>query len=288
MPTFDVHQHLWPEPFVAELSRRARPPRLHGSTLQLAGEGEFEVDLAAHDLDARLLELDRDGIEQTVVSLQPTLGIDALPEDEAEQLRDAYHDGIRELERAAGGRIRSLASGVVLAGFVGTTVPAGALGDLDALAPHLSALERDGGLLFVHPGPAAPPAGSPSWWAAVVDYTAQMQAAYAAWVAQGADRWPDLRVIFAILAGGATMQLERLVSRGVDTRTVLYPNVYFETASYGRHALELCLAIHGVTQILYGSDRPVIDGGTTLDALREFGDAVADAVLRDNPTRLLA
>jgi predicted TIM-barrel fold metal-dependent hydrolase len=121
----------------------------------------------------------------------------------------------------------------------------------------------------------------------VVDYTAQMQAAYAAWLAHGSDRWPDLRVVFAILAGGAPFQLERLASRGVDTRGVLHPNVYLDTASYGVRALELSLSTYGIGQLVYGSDAPVIDAEPTLRAIRGFGQAVADAVCRDNPARLL-
>ena len=97
--------------------------------------------------------------------------------------------------------------------------------------------------------PHSPPAGAPRWWAAVVDYTAQMQAAYAAWLAGGAERWPELRVVFAILAGGAPFQLERLrLERRVGRVTSCTSNVFFETSSYGRRAIELCLATFGVSQ----------------------------------------
>jgi predicted TIM-barrel fold metal-dependent hydrolase len=121
----------------------------------------------------------------------------------------------------------------------------------------------------------------------VVEYTAQMQAAYAVWLAEGAKHWPNLRIVFAILAGGGPFQLERLQSRGVPGRDLLHDNVYFDTASYGHRALELCLATFGVGQLLFGSDAPVIDPEPTLDAVRGFGDAVMDALCNRNPTRLL-
>jgi hypothetical protein len=283
MPSFDVHQHLWPEPLIAALSRRTRPPRLRGSVLELEVEGRFELDLDQYRLEARVRQLDRDGIEVAVVSLPPTLGLDRLPEEEAASLLDAYDQGILELAQASGGRLRAFAAGRALDGFAGATTAAGALTGLDALAPLLDDLTRRGGVLFVHPGPGGGPPGAPSWWPAVVDYTAQMQAAYAAWIAHGVDRWPELRVIFALLAGGAPFQLERLASRGVDTRTVLRGNVFYETSSYGRRALELCLATFGVGQLVYGSDAPVIDPGATLREIRGFGEAVADALCRDNP-----
>ena len=96
------------------------------------------------------------------------------------------------------------------------------------------------------------------------------------------------RVVFAILAGGGPFQLERLRSHPVSGRDLMHENVFFETASYGRRALNLSLATYGVDQLLYGSDTPVIDSEPTLDAVRGFGDAVTDALGRQNPTRLLS
>lgn len=279
LPSFDLHQHLWPPALIEALQRRKTPPRLHDGVLQLRS-GEWPVELAAHELDVRLLALDRDEIDAAVISCPPTLELD-------EDLHEAYHEGILEVAAASGGRLRALSCGVVRDGFAGVCVAAPAFDDLDSLAPLLVELERRQGLLFVHPGPATPPPGAPSWWPSVVGYTAQMQAAYARWLVRGADAWPDLRVVFAILAGGAPVQLERLASRGVDTRAVLYDNVYLETASYGERALELAFATYGVGQIVYGSDWPVIDSEPTLRAVRGFGQAVVDAVCRDNPARLL-
>jgi len=288
VPTVDVHQHLWPEPLVEVLARRQRPPRLSGTLLELAGERASEVDLRAHDLGARLALLDRCEIDVAVVSLPPTLGIDGLPEDEGTELVAAYESGILELAAASSGRLVPLAAGAGLEGFVGACVGAGELLDLDRLAARLDELERSGAFLFVHPGPAHAPHGAPAWWPAVVEYTAQMQAAYAMWLARGSERWPGLRIVFAILAGGGPFQFERLISRGVSGRELLHENVYFETASYGRRALDLCLATFGVRQLLFGSDTPVIDPEPTLDAVRGFGDAVADALCNQNPTRLLS
>ncbi len=287
MPTVDFHQHLWPQPFVELLARREQVPRLRGSTLELAGE-ESEIDLGAHDLDARLALLDRWELDVAVVSLQPTLGIGALPADEASELLAVYELGILELAEAAGGRLVPFAAGAELAGFAGVCIGAPELADLDVLAPRLDELVRRDAALFVHPGPAArAPAGAPAWWTAVVDYTAQMQAGYAAWLAGGGTRWPTLKVVFAMLAGGAPFQLERLRSRGVSGRDVLHENVLFETSSYGNRALELCMATYGVSQLVFGTDVPVLDPEPGLDAVRGFGDAVTDALCNQNPARLL-
>ena len=285
--SYDLHQHLWPEQLLSELSRRAAPPCLRGRTL-VTVEGEFELNFVEHELAARIAALDRDAIEVAVISLPATLGVETLPAEEAAPLLDAWHVGARALVAAADGRVAALAAGRRLDGFAGVSVPGRALADGgEALAPLLDELELRGGFLFVHPGPGRPEAGRPAWWAPVVDYTAEMQAAYAAWLARGAEAHPQLNVVFAILAGGGPFQLERLRSRGVEVRTSLHPSVFFDTASYGRRALELCLATYGVRQLVYGSDTPVIDPGPTLHALADFGDAVRDAVCRENPSLLL-
>ena len=83
-------------------------------------------------------------------------------------------------------------------------------------------------------------------------------------------------------------QLERLASRGVAVRSGLHGNVFFETASYGRRAIELCIETFGVQQILYGSDVPVIEAGPTLRAIRGFGESVVKLITADNPSRLLS
>ncbi len=279
MRAYDIHQHLWPEPLIEALRARPERPRLRGDSLELPS-GDWEADLGSHSLEARLALLDRDEIDVAVISCPPTLELDA-------ELEETYHEGIAELVAASNGRLVALSCNSARDGFAGACVSAWDLAGLAALEPLLAELDRRGSLLFVHPGPASVPPGVPGWWPAVVDYTAQMQAAYAAWIALAADRWPSLRVVFAILAGGAPIQLERLASRGVDTRDVLRPNVYLDTASYGERALELALATYGVAQLVYGSDAPVIESEPSLRSVRSFGQAVENAVCRENPARLL-
>jgi 6-methylsalicylate decarboxylase len=273
MTSFDIHQHLWPEQLVAALRRRDRPPRIDGQELVL-GEGTFPAGLDAHDLDARLALLDSAGVDVAVVSLQPTLACDGIPE-----LVDAYHEGVLELVEAAGGRLRAFAVPECRDGFAGACVPAPAV--VAGVGELAAELVSDGQVLFVHPGPVpAPPPGAPAWWPALVDYPAQMQAAYAAWLIRGN---PELRTVFAFLAGGGPFQLERLRARGGDV-----PNqaVYFDTASYGPLALRLTGEACGAGCLVFGSDTPVMDTQEAVSAAEAAG--VADAVLRANPARLLA
>jgi 6-methylsalicylate decarboxylase len=272
LPRYDIHQHLWPEQFIAALSRRTAPPRLDGSRLELAGAA-YDVDLGDHLLERRLELLDRDGIDVACISLQPTLGCDDEPE-----LLAAYHDGIPELVSASGGRLRALASGECRDGFVGACVSAHALDAIAELAAELRAARQ---FLFVHPGVPAQTRAEPLWWPVVVDYAAQMETAFLTWITGGGH---DVPVVFALLAGGGPFQLERLASR--EAETTISGDVYLEASSYGPRAIGLCLAALGSGHLVYGSDTPVIDSRPTLQALADLGDAVAEAVCETNPARL--
>jgi hypothetical protein len=279
MPSYDVHQHLWPASVVETLRSRRSPPRLAGDVLELE-EGRFPVDLAEHGLEQRLALLDRDDTDVAVVSLPPTLCW-----EDCGELADAFHAGILELVAQADGRLAAFACRACLEGFAGACVSAAeVVRGLDRLPEEL---ESAGQVLFVHPGPPSPPPpGTATWWSAVADYTAQMQAAYLAWLGDGAARHPRLPVVFAVLAGGAPVQAERLASRGLDLAQAALENVYLDTASYGTRALALCLDTYGAGRLVFGSDVPVIDSRTTLRAIAALGEAVEEDVRRSNPTRL--
>ena len=268
------------------MRRRTAPPRIVGTDIEIA-EGRFTFDPAEHDLETRIGLLDRLGTDVAVLSLQPSLGHDRLEPTERSELVAAWEEGVAELVAEAGGRLIPLAPGPTMPGFAGSCVGSDALGDLDGLAPVVESVRERGGILFVHPSGGQVSPGSPGWWGALTLYTAQMQAAYLAWLVHGQERWPDVSIVFAILAGGGPFQLERLASRGVDVRSTLHRNVHFDTASYGRRALELCVETFGVEQLVYGSDLPVVDPAPTLRAIRDFGESVERLIRRDTPARLL-
>jgi 6-methylsalicylate decarboxylase len=285
--TYDVHQHLWPTSFVGALRSRTSPPFLDGDALTTQ-EGRFAIDLADHDLAERFEALDRDGIDVAVLSLQTSLGLEALPDDERDALEEAWAAGARELMGAGKGRLLAFSPGRVRDGFAGVSLGSSILADFDGAAAVLDDAEARSTVVFVHPdaGRAATPM-RPPWWEWVTGYPARMQEAYIAWLAFGRERWPSLRVVFAMLAGGGPFQLERLARRGVDVRSALDPNTFFEVSTHGRRAIELCVETFGVGQLAYGSDTPVVDSRPTLDAVRGFGDAVTHVLQTDTPSRLL-
>lgn len=287
MTTYDLHQHLWPGAFLDALRDRTVPPSLAGSMLT-THEGTFEIDTGDHEVAARLALLDRDGIDVGVLSLQTSLGLEQLSVEEREELEDAWAEGIREVLADAAGRLLAFSPTKVRPGFAGVSVGSSVLAEFERTAPFLDEAERAGVLVFVHPdaGRAVDPT-RPPWWDWVTGYPARMQEAYLAWLAFGRKRWPSLRVLFAMLAGGGPFQLERLARRGTDVRSALDANTFFEVSTHGRRAIELCIETFGVSQLAYGSDTPVVAAGPTLAAVRGFGDAVTHVLQSDTPSRLL-
>src|SRR3954470_19979608 len=301
MPATDVHQHLWPEPLLAALARRRRPPRLvrqsGGWTLRMHGERDAPFEPADHDPARRLQLLDAHGVERALVAPSTPLGIEALDPDDAGPLLEAYHDGVAELPSrlgawAAVGLVAPDAAelaGLLDRGFVGACVAADAVSDPEgyaALASVLAVLEQRGAPLFVHPGPSpatlggARPDGLPAWWPAMTRYVASMNAAWHAFGAIGRPAHPQLRVCFAMLAGLAPLHRERLVARG--GRQAADRGIFVDTSSYGARAVDAVVRELGIDALVHGSDVPVV-----ADVEPALGDAVRVALRERIPARLL-
>ncbi|HVW18791.1 MAG TPA: hypothetical protein VHB30_11140 [Solirubrobacteraceae bacterium] len=296
----DVHQHVWTEPLVAALARRDRPPRVRSRAgrwiLELRGEPAAEI--ALDDPGARADLLGADGLDRALVALSSPLGIEALPRDEATALLDAFHDGAFALPAAFGvwGAVAlddpdpADVDALLDRGAVGVSLPAGALATpagLDRVEALLERLERRDAPLLVHPGPApwSPRAAAgdvPGWWPALTTYVGEQAAAWLTFVTHGRPRHPGLRVVFAALAGLAPLHAERLEARsghgagGFDRRT------FYDTSSYGRRAIAALAVAVGPAQVVYGSDRPVVEPRP----VGELGPS-PEALLLDGPARLL-
>jgi hypothetical protein len=277
--TYDLHQHLWPPEVLRELARRTEPPWVRDGRFQGPGLPPLALPAGVDDLDQRLAWLDEAAIDVAVVSLSPTDGFD-------ERLTELWHEGILRMAAASNGRIVGLASGRRRAGFAGVAVAADALtAGLGRLPAELAAA---GELLFVHPGRAAPPpAGVPDWWMGALDYCAQMQRAYVAWLARDAAAHPGLAAVFAILGGGAPLLAERFHARGARIDLQQHPNTVVDSASYGPAAIGQFIAMHGTAHLAHGSDAPVLHHCAAADCLRGLGRAVFHEAAAATPARLL-
>jgi predicted TIM-barrel fold metal-dependent hydrolase len=295
----DVHQHLWTAPLLDALAARERLPFVRRTreltVLHCAGEQAWAIDVHGETPHQRADLVPADGLDLALVALSSPVGIEALPRDEALELIDAHLDGITALPKqfAPWGPIaldRPDPDGVddLLAhGCVGVSLPAGALVDpnaFDHIAPVLERASHHQAPVFVHPGPAPgpkppqPSLNQPLWWAALTGYVAEMQAAWLTFATVGRREHPGLRILFAMLAGGAPLLSERLASRGGPPIDVRDPRTFYDTSSYGPVAIAAMGDRVGNGQLVYGSDRPVIE---------PISAASFDTTLKANAARFL-
>jgi 6-methylsalicylate decarboxylase len=279
MSGVDFHQHVWPDAVRRLLERRSEPPHIRAGQLVLPTGGAFDLDAHAYSPEARLAELDRNGLDRAVASLPPTT-------EPTPDLVEAWHAEAPLLERDSGGRLVPLAYAAALPGFVGAIVPAPQFAVPAEARLLLRGLSERGQLAFVHPAGCAQ--SDPPWRTPGIAYTHQMLQAYGAWLGGGSRQFPELRVVFALLGGGAAFQVERFIRRGLDARAPFATNTWFETSSYGERALGLSLQTFGAGRLVFGSDAPVDAVAGARAALDGFGAALVREVLVSNPLALLS
>jgi hypothetical protein len=307
MHATDVHQHLWPEGFVAALSRRRAAPAVRrdgsGWIVRVPGEPDSPFGPATHDPAGRAASLHASGLDRALLCMSTPLGVEALPEDESRPLLAAWHDGVFAAGAPFGvwGALpvhgaRPADVDVLLdRGATGISLPAAALagpGQVEAAGPLLARLEQRDAPLLVHPGPVAAPAsasaptgGDAAWWPALTTYVTDLHVAWHAFAGFGRPAHPALRVCFAMLAGLAPLHVERLALRGGAWAgdAAIDPNLFYDTSSYGPRAIAAMAGVVGLDQLVTGSDRPVVD-----PPLRHpLGPRAAVATATTNVHRLL-
>jgi hypothetical protein len=307
MTRTDIHQHLWPDALVAALTWRRDAPLLRrsadGWVLRLRDEPEHAFDPAAHDPSARAALLARDGVDRALVCISSPLGIESLPRAQAEPLLEAHNGELLELGAPFGvwGAVAlrppdpADVDALLDAGAVGISLPAGAIagpGGIARCGGLLERLERRDAPLLVHPGPdpwrawrpqpyTEDPA--PGWWPAMTRYVADMNAAWHAFVAFGRPSHPHLRVVFAMLAGGAPLHAERLAGRGGPGGGVADERIFYDSSSYGQRTIDALVRCVGIDQLVHGSDRPVVGDPPSA----RLGPAARAAMVSTNVERLL-
>jgi hypothetical protein len=295
----DIHQHVWTTPLLDALSTRECLPfvrHVDGLTvLHSGGELPYVIDTEAESPRHRADLLGADRLDRAVVAISSPIGIEALRHDTAAELISAHLDGVLALGDgfSAWGPIPvqlpdpGSVDTVLARGCVGISLPACALAGREALetiGPVLERVQARDVPLFVHPGgipsrdAREASLSEPLWWRALTDYVAQMQAAWLTFAAHGRRELPRLRLVFAMLAGIAPLQAERLDTRGGPAVDLADPLTFYDTSSYGPRAVTAMAQWVGPGHLVYGSDRPVVD---PLSTGRE-------AELMDNAAGLLA
>ena len=298
----DIHQHIWTQPLLDALSVRNTLPyvrRANGLTmLHSAGERPYVIDVDAEAVQRRTSLLASDQLELALIAPSSPVGIEALPRSEARELIDAHLEGVGRLGPAFGawGPVAldhpdpADVDELLARGCAGISLPAGALALADgpaAIGPVLERVALRGVPLFVHPGPGLGSAAGgvaeasltePLWWRALTNYVAQMHAAWLTFATVLRREHPELVVVFAMLAGGAPLHNERLATRRGPAVALRDPRVFYDCSSYGPTAVDAITRLVGAEQLVYGSDRPVVEPIRTVE----------DRRLQRNAARLVA
>jgi hypothetical protein len=266
-----------------------------------AREPPFLVDPAEHDISRRASAVRASGLDQALVALSGPVGIEALPAREAAPLLEAWNEAASGLPdelgwwgsvplSAAGHEVVTAADAALDAGAAGIIVNAAALATQEGLrrrGPLLDRLQERLAPLFVHPGPApwtAPPESVPAgWWAPATRYVTDLHAAWHVWAGWGRARHPGLHVLWAALAGLAPLHAERTALRGGPVTDEPDPLAFYDTSGYGPRALRWMACTVGTSQLVHGTDAPVVP----TPRQDPLGAEAHEASRTDNVARLL-
>jgi 6-methylsalicylate decarboxylase len=303
MRSVDVHQHLWPEAVLRVLERRGVAPKArwqdHRWLIDLAGEPTFQVDPKDHEPDARASALT---VDKALVALSSPVGIEAMPLRDALAAIAVWQEAATALRpelgwwastpaALTGDGEADIAKEAIAAGAAGVTLPADRLASPTSARtalPLLQAVADTGAPVFIHPGPTNGTQGEPAWWSPATRYVPQQQAAWHSFHHVVRPHLPNLRAVFALLAGLAPLQAERSAARGGpdDNAALADPLTFYDTSSYGPRAVRAMATAVGIGQLVHGTDYPV-DKPDADPVEQAFGEGFAKLVKTSAANRAL-
>lgn len=323
MRKIDVHNHFYPEAYIAAVHEESRAARLEttadGQTL-IHYSGDYSVIVEAHrDPRRRIEDLDRAGVHMQILSLTVP-GVHFEEPERGIELAKLTNDAFAEICRADPKRFRAFATlptqspaeaaselerAVNELGLVGAMIFSNLGGhslDDERFWPIYEAAEGLGVPLLVHP--FAPPAldnFQDLRMVPLIGFPMDVTVAATRLVLSGTiDRFPRLTFIMSQLGGALPILAER-VDRGAEIYPELagklqrepsdyYRDFYYDTVPYGRTGTPLTYAFAGSERILLASDHPhqigsLDDCATVIEAM-EIPDDHKRLMLSANAERL--
>lgn len=327
MPVIDIHSHFFPETW-PDLEKKFGTPNWpwmkhlgDGRAMVMVGEKEFRpVYSACWDVNKRLEEMDRDGIDIQVMCATPVLFAYMRKPEEAMECARIFNDAALEMCSRSGGRIKALAqvplqdidlackelTRAMKAGHLGVQI-GNHVGDRDlddeGLVRFLAHCAHEGAAVLAHPwdmlGGVRTAKHMMAW---TVSMPAETQLSIVAMILGGAfDKLPkDLRLCFAHGGGSFAFLLGRLenawhnrdIARGVSKHP---PSHYLDrfsvdSAVFDPRSLRLLAEVMGEEQVMLGSDYPFPLGELSIGKLIRtsgFSDAAKQKMLGGNAQRFL-
>lgn len=314
----DVHNHVIP-PGVIQLVRRDSSFGIDITDGWWRGPDHvpFELLETFYDPGARLVDLERAGLQGAVVSPVIALFMYRLEPERAERFARTVNEGLAEFCAAAPDRLSFMATAplqdvptacavledAVQLGAVGVAVATSIAGlrlDAEALRPFWQTCSRRSLPVFVHPAYNDQHPALQSWYLQnVIGNPLESAIAAERLMCSGLlDELPDTKVVMVHGGGYLPYQLDRLrhasavrpeFAEPVDTERLL-DHFFFDTVLHGPHALRFLAERVTVQRMVLGTDMPFDMGvADPVGAIRAaLGESALAAIAESNPRRAFA
>jgi aminocarboxymuconate-semialdehyde decarboxylase len=293
MPTVDIHTHFFPESWPDLAARFGTPdwPRIKhtepGKAMVMLGDRPFrKITSACWDMNVRLQDMDRDGIDLQVICATPVLFAYGRPPEQALDCARMFNDVALEMCSRGKGRLKALCqvplqdidaackelTRSMRAGHLGVQI-GNHVGDKnlddEGIVTFLQHCASEGAAVLVHPWDMMAQQRMPKYmmpW--TVGMPAETQLSIVSLILSGAfDRLPaSLRICFAHGGGSFAYLLGRLenacahheVARGVSQfMPSHYLNrVYVDSAVFEERTLQFLVEVMTADRVILGSDYP--------------------------------
>jgi aminocarboxymuconate-semialdehyde decarboxylase len=327
MPVTDIHTHFFPESWPDLAARFGTPdwPWIKhtepGKATIMLGDQEFRcINSACWDVNVRLEQMDRDGVDQQIISATPVLFAYNREPGPALECARFFNDAALEICRRGKGRLQALCqvplqdidascaelTRCLRAGHLGVEI-GNHVGEknLDdpGIVTFLHHCADEGAAVLVHPWDMMASQRMPNYmmpW--TVGMPAETQLSLVSLIVSGAfDRLPaSLRICFAHGGGSFAFLLGRLenawhhheVARGISQFPPShYVNrFYVDSAVFDERTLQFLVEIIGRDRVLLGSDYPYPLGEERVGALirgSRLSSAVKSKLLGGNAEQWL-
>ena len=325
----DLHFHWGPKGFADVLRQRTSKPMIRRGD---DGAEYFDSNFSSSrlppdfdDVNARLAEMDKNGVQRAVLSISPVTGIEALPLQESLPLARAYNDAASAVCAQHPGRFSAFAilpvgnmSATVaefervmdLPGMVGAVLPGdGFLSKKRAerFAPLFEAANRRNAIFLVHYGKLPDDPESPKIDASdnardrygTLDMQSRLSSNMLTFcMTDFLKPYANVTVMSHNLGGNIPFEIDRMDHRTLcdrpgeelPSRRVKAAAVMVDCNSLSARAIELAVQVYGADKILFGSDGTDFGMDWTQKAIAEarLSDAEKRAILEGNATRILA
>lgn len=326
----DMHAHWKPAEVADALRARAREPRIarnaDGVEVLMSRMGEEPLAKAFDDIDAHLAQMDRLGVEKSVLSLLGSFcWIEAQPPEVSGPLCRRINDGFSAICQKHPGRFAAFAAlpltdmsaaaaelerALTLSGVIGAQLPGNYFltrKDAEAVRPLLEVANRHRAVLLIHhgprPGDAFPKVGGDTDNARRRNGTLDMQASLSSvmvtlCLTDILAEYPDVSVQVHNLGGNIPFEIERMDHRCLlDTPKEELPSSRFRKAkvfvdcnSFGPRAIEAAVELYGAERIVCGTDGSAFGVEWTRKALEDarIGEQAREQILHRNAAALMA